>query len=80
MPRDNMFILENYLATVLPCQAVRCALDGIDRLKQDGQIREELKTKFEELASDKVWLLHNHNLLCNYVGWCPEITILILDL
>ena len=61
VPRDNLYVLEGYLASIIPCQAIRCALDGVERLKPDGELREELKSKFEELLSDKVGSKQQHN-------------------
>eukprot|EP00116_Pleurobrachia_bachei_P009783 sb/3470045/ len=55
VPRDNVYQLENYLAKVLPCQAIRCALDNVDSIKDDmGEIKQELVDKFAELICEKV--------------------------
>eukprot|EP00116_Pleurobrachia_bachei_P007676 sb/3467938/ len=54
VPRDNVYQLENYLAKVLPCQAIRCALDNVDSIKDDmGEIKQELVDKFAELICEK---------------------------
>ncbi|KAL5248921.1 hypothetical protein ACHWQZ_G017946 [Mnemiopsis leidyi] len=59
VPRDNLYLLEPYLATVLPCQAVHCALNEVDRLKPEGSIRPELLAKFEELVSEQIIQIKN---------------------
>ena len=50
----NLYELEPYLAEIIGAQAVRCTLDGLDRLMEDGNIREEINTKFEELVTESV--------------------------
>ena len=42
------------MAEIIGAQAVRCTLDGLDRLMEDGNIREEINTKFEELVTESV--------------------------